>query len=173
METLGTKDVFANQWMTIREDTVRIRDGSVSTYAVVDAAPIALAIPADGERFHLVEQYRHPVAGRRWEFPSGTTDPNIDLDAASVAARELREETGLVAGSVTPLGTLEITPSTFTQTCAVFLATDLSEGVPHRDPEEHDMRSDWFTRMQVERMMKDGTLTDAKSLAAYALLLVS
>lgn len=173
VETLGTKEVFANQWMTLREDTVRRPDGSISSCTVVDAAPIALVIPTDGERFHLVEQYRHPVAGRRWEFPSGTTDPNMDTDAASVAARELREETGLVAGNVTTLGTLEITPSTFSQTCAVFLATDLTAGVPQRDPEEQDMQSAWFTRTQVERMMRDGTISDSKTIAAYALLLVS
>lgn len=173
VETLGTKEVFANQWMSVREDTVRRPDGSVGSYAVVDAAPIALVIPVDGERVHLVEQYRHPVAGRRWEFPSGTTDPNIDPDAASVAARELHEETGLVAGKMTPLGTLDITPSTFSQTCAVFLATDLTEGTPHRDPDEQDMQSAWFTRTQVERMMRDGIVSDSKSIAAYALLLVS
>ena len=173
METLGTKEVFANQWMTVREDTVRRPDGSVSCYAVIDAAPIALAIPTDGGRFHLVEQYRHPVAGRRWEFPSGSTDPDVDPDAASVAARELREETGLVAGNLTPLGTLDITPSTFSQTCAVFLATDLAAGVPHRDPEERDMQSAWFTRSQVESMMRDGTISDSKTIAAYALLLIS
>lgn len=173
VETLGTQEVFANQWMTVREDTVRRPDGSVGSYTVVDAAPIALAIPIDGERVHLVEQYRHPVAGRRWEFPSGTTDPDVDPDAASVAARELQEETGLVAGTITTLGTLDITPSTFSQTCAVFLATDLTEGAPQRDPDEHDMQSAWFTRTQVERLIREGGVTDSKSIAAYALLLVS
>ena len=34
------------------------------------------------------------------------------------------------------------------------------------------MRSAWFTRADVERMISDGTITDAKSTAAYALLLL-
>jgi hypothetical protein len=34
------------------------------------------------------------------------------------------------------------------------------------------MRSAWFTRADVERMINDGTLSDAKSTAAYTLLLL-
>ena len=34
------------------------------------------------------------------------------------------------------------------------------------------MRSAWFTRADVERMANDGMITDSKSIAAYALLLM-
>ena len=158
--------------MRIREDTVRRPDGSTGIYGVVDTPDIALVIPADRKGFHLVEQYRHPIAVRCWEFPSGNADSRLDLDAAESAARELREETGLEASRLVPLGTLDITPSTFNQRCTVFLATDLSHGAPQRDPGEEDMRSAWFSRADVERMISDGTITDSKSIAAYALLLM-
>lgn len=172
VEILGSTQVYANPWMTVREDAIRRPDGSTGIYGVVESPDIALVVPVDGDRLHLVEQYRHPVAGRRWEFPSGTTDQRLDTDAAALAVRELREETGLVAGTLTPLGTLEVAPSMFSLRCRVFLATDLTHGVPDRDLEEQDMRSAWFTRADVERMIGDGTITDAKSTAAYALLLL-
>jgi len=172
VETLASKQVYANPWMTVREDAIRRADGSTGIYGVVESADIALIIPADADRLHLVEQYRYPVAGRRWEFPSGTADQQLDVDAAALAARELREETGLVAGALTLIGMLEIAPSMFSQRCKVFLATDLTHGVPHRDPEEQDMRSAWFTRADVESMIKDGRITDAKSTAAYTMLLL-
>ena len=172
VETLDSSQVYANPWMTVREDTIRRPDGSTGMYGVVDTPDIALVIPADGSRLHLVEQYRYPVAGRRWEFPSGTADRPGDDDVAALAARELREETGLVAGSLTLLGTLDTMPSTLNQRCRVFLATELTEGPPEREPAEQDMRSAWFTRDAVERMMTDGTLTDGKTLAAYTLLLL-
>ena len=171
METLASKQVYASPWMTVREDTVRRPDGSTGTYGVVDSPDIVLVVPADGDRLHLVEQYRYPVAGRRWEFPSGNAD-ELAVDAEAGAARELREETGLVAGRLTPLGTLDITPSTFSQRCRAFLATDLTQGAPQREIAEQDLRSAWFTRADVERMIDDGTFTDSKSMAAYALLLV-
>jgi len=139
---------------------------------VVDSPDIALIIPAENDQLHLVEQYRYPVAGRRWEFPSGSDDQQLDVDAAALAARELREETGLVASRLTQLGTLDVAPSMFSQRCRVFLATGLTHGAPQRELEEQCMRSAWFTRPDVERMINDGTITDAKSTAAYTLLLL-
>jgi 8-oxo-dGTP pyrophosphatase MutT (NUDIX family) len=165
--------VYVDPRLVVREDRVRRTDGSANTYTVVESADIVLVVPLDDNRLHLVEQYRHPVGGRRWEFPSGSVDERGDADAAAVAARELREETGLLAGALTLLGTLEVTPSTMTQRCSVFLASDLTQGQPQREPAEQDLRSAWFSRSDVRRMITEGTLTDAKSLAAYALLLTS
>jgi hypothetical protein len=55
----------------------------------------------------------------------------------------------------------------------VFLATELSEGDHDREPEEQDMRSEWFTETQVERMIRDREITDAQSIAAWALMLLA
>jgi hypothetical protein len=73
---------------------------------------------------------------------------------------------------MTHLGTLEITPSTLSERCWVFLATDVTAGQPHRDAEEQGMRSRWFTCADIEAMISDGTIADATSTAAYALLLL-
>ena len=172
VETLDSTQVYANPWMAVREDTVRRPDGSTGLYGVVDSPDIALVIAVEGDRVHLVEQYRYPVAGRRWEFPSGSADQRLDVDAAALAARELREETGLTAGFLTLLGTLDVAPGMLSQRCRVFLATDLTYGEPQRELAEQDMRSSWCTRADVEQMIVDGTMADAKSTAAYTLLLL-
>lgn len=132
---------------------------------------IALVVPVDRGRVHLVEQYRRRIGTRSWEFPSGDVEL-ADAGPAAAAVRELREETGLWAAAVTPLGVLDVHPSTLAERCHVFLATGLAEGEPERDSGEQDMRSAWFDRAELEQMVREGTLTDAKSLAAYALLLV-
>lgn len=170
VETLASTQAYAGSRLTVREDTVRRPDGSTGTYTVVESPDIVVVVPVDGDRLHLVEQYRHPVAGRRWELPSGTDDHPLDPDPSAAAARELREETGLVAGTLTLLGTLEVLPSTLAQRCRVFAATDLTQGPSLREAAEQDLRSAWFLRSEVDRMVLDGSVTDAKSLAAYALL---
>lgn len=171
METIDSTPVYSSPWLALREDTLRRSDGSIGPWPVVEGADIALVIALDGDRVHLVEQYRHPLARRCWEFPCGTADL-LDPGPEVTAARELREETGLVAGTLTPLGALDVAPSTLTYRCHVFLGTDLSAGETERDPEEADLVSAWFTRAEVERMIADGTLSDAKSVAAYGLLLL-
>ncbi len=159
--------------MTLREDDIRRPDGSTGIYAVVDKPTYALVIPRDGDRFHLVEQFRYPLGLRRWEFPQGTAPDQEHLEPAALAARELREETGLRADAMTSLGQLDVAAGMSSQRGWVFLATGITEGEHEREHEEQDMHSEWFTRGAVERMIRDGTITDAQSIAGWALLVLS
>ncbi|MGO1051792.1 NUDIX domain-containing protein [Crossiella sp. CA198] len=158
--------------MTVREDGIRRADGSLGVYGVVDKPDYALVIPLDGERLHLVEQYRYPLGLRRWEFPQGTAPDRVELDTAELAARELREETGLRAGRMVDLGLLDVAPGMSSQRGRVFLATELTAGEPARELEEQDMRTAWFARAEFEEMIASGQVTDAQSIAAYTLLLL-
>jgi 8-oxo-dGDP phosphatase len=177
IQTLATREVYRNSWITVREDDIRRPDGTLGIYAVVDKPAYALVIPriADkhGDRFHLVEQYRYPLGLRRWEFPQGTAPEMEHLERHELAARELREETGLRADSMSVLGQLDLAPGMSSQRGWVFLATGITEGDHEREHEEQDMRSDWFGRAQVVSMIRDGQITDAQSIAAWALLLLS
>lgn len=172
METLDSREVYANNWMTLREDAIRRDDGSNGSYAVVDKPDYALIIPLAGEQVQLVEQFRYPLGLRRWEFPQGTAPERVELSPAELAARELREETGLSAGSLVEIGLLDVAPGLSSQRGRVFVATELTQGSPQREHEEQDMRAGWFTRERFERMVTSGEVTDAQSVAAYTLLLL-
>lgn len=177
IQRLASREVYRNSWLTLREDDIQRPDGSGGIYAVVDKPNYALVIARstdrDGERFHLVEQYRYPLGMRRWEFPQGTAPEQQHLEPAELAARELREETGLRASEFVVLGQLDVAPGMSSQRGWVFLATGLTEGEHDREHEEQDMHSEWFSRAEVEQMMRDGTITDAQSIAAWALLSLS
>lgn len=170
METISSRQVYANSWMTVREDAIRRSDGSDGVFGVVDKPTAAVVIPLDGDRLHLVEQFRYPVGERRWEFPMGTAPERAELDPAELAARELAEETGLVAGRMELLGRLDIAPGMSSQREHVFLATELTEGPPSREQQEQDMRAEWCTTAEFERRVRDGEIVDAQTLAAYLLL---
>ncbi|MEO7059873.1 MAG: hypothetical protein ABI083_09150 [Lapillicoccus sp.] len=62
METMRSREVYRNAWMTVREDQVRRGDGSTGVYGVVDKPDFALVIPRDEQGVWLVEQYRYPGA---------------------------------------------------------------------------------------------------------------
>jgi 8-oxo-dGTP pyrophosphatase MutT (NUDIX family) len=110
---------------------------------------------------------------RRWEFPQGTAPGRADLDPRELAHRELREETGLRAESMVPIGLLDVAAGMSSQRGRVFVATGITEGDHEREHTEQDMHSEWFARSDVERMMRDGEITDAQSLAAWTLFLLS
>ncbi|MBW0105876.1 NUDIX hydrolase [Pseudonocardia sp. KRD291] len=156
--------------MTVREDGIRRADGSEGVYGVVDKPTYALVVPRDGDRLHLVEQFRYPVGERRWEFPAGTAPDRADQDPAELAVRELAEETGLSAGRMERLGTLDAAPGLTSQRGHVYLATELTAGPPRREHSEQDMRAAWFTHAEFDDMIARGQITDAQSLAAYTLL---
>jgi len=173
IQRVGSREVYRNSWLTLREDDIRRPDGSSGIYSVIDKPTYALVIARDGERFHLVEQFRYPLGMRRWEFPQGTAPGQEDLEPVELARRELREETGLRAASMEFLGTLDVAPGMSSQRGRVFLATDITEGEHDREHEEQDMRSGWFSRTQLERMIRDGETSDAQSIAAWALMLLA
>jgi len=170
---VASREVYRNNWLTLREDEIRRPDGSSGTYSVIDKPTYALVIPRDGDRFHLVEQFRYPLGMRRWEFPQGTAPGQEDLDPIELANRELREETGLRAASMEFLSMLDVAPGMSSQRGRVFLATGITEGEHDREHEEQDMHSAWFHRDQLEGMIRDGDITDAQTIAAWALLLLA
>jgi 8-oxo-dGDP phosphatase len=171
VETLSSRQVYANAWMTLREDGIRRPDGSEGIYAVVDRPTLAIVVPRgeDGS-LHLVEQFRYPLGARRWEFPMGTAPDRAEQDPAELAVRELAEETGLSAGRMERLGTIDVAPGMSSQRGHVYLATDLTAGTPQREHTEQDMRARWFAADEFEAMIRSGGFPDAQSLAAYALL---
>ncbi|GAA3574410.1 NUDIX hydrolase [Amycolatopsis ultiminotia] len=172
IQRVATREVYRNNWMTVREDAIRRPDGSDGIYGVVDKPTFALVIPLDGDRLHLVEQFRYPVGARRWEFVQGTAPDLAEVPPAELARRELREETGLRAETIVELGRLEVAPGLTSQRGHVYLATGLTEGTPEREPEEQDMRTAWFSTAQVQKMIMTGEITDAQSIAAYTFLLM-
>lgn len=173
IRTLGSRVVYQDSWIRLRQDRIERRDGSQGTYAVVEKRDFALVIPAENGGFHLVEEYRYPIQRRTWSFPQGGFPAGQTGEAADLARLELRQETGFTARELTRLGFLHCSHGTTNQACHLFLATGLAAGAPERELEEQDMRQQWVTRDRFEEMVRDGVVTDDSTLAAYALLLLA
>lgn len=168
--TTGTRIVYENRWMRVREDAIRRRDGSTGIYGVVEKDDFVVIVPvhADGA-ITLVQQYRYPVAARFWEFCQGMWG-GAEADPREAAVHELAEETGLVAATLTEIGHLHAGYGTMRQGFRIFLATGLTQGEARPEIEEQDLVSRSFPRAEVERMLRDGEIKDSVTLAAWGLL---
>ncbi len=158
--------------MTVREDRTRRVTGESGTYGVVEKPDFAVVVPWDGERFYLVEQFRYPVSRRCWEFPQGSWPAPGDLDdPCDLARAELRQETGMTAGSLTSLGYLHEAYGYCTSGFEVWLATQLVGGAQQLEPTEADLVIASFTADELWSLVTGGQLTDAPTLAALALFI--
>lgn len=166
IKRIDTKVVYKNRWMTVREDRVRRPNGDHGVYGVVQKPDFSLIIPFDGEKFHLVQQYRYPVDGRYWEFPQGSLELDPDSTPEQVARVELKEETGLRANNMLKLGKFFQAYGYANQSVHIFLATDLQVGESALDSEEQGLIAGQFTREECDAMLKDGQLADVGSVAA-------
>lgn len=172
LETLGSRLVYENRWMRVREDTICRRDGSEGIYGVVEKPDFVVVVPVEGDgRIHLVEQYRYPVRGRYWEVPQGTWEHAPGTDPLEVARGELREETGLDAAEMAYGGHLFQGYGYATQGYHIFLATGLRrDTVAAQEPEEQDLVTRAFPIAEVELMICAGSIKDATTVAALGLL---
>jgi ADP-ribose pyrophosphatase len=168
----GSRIVYENRWMRVREDAIRRRDGSAGIYGVIEKDDFVVVVPVheDGS-VTLVQQYRYPVGARFWEFCQGMWG-GPDADPALAAAHELAEETGLSAASLVEAGHLYEGYGTMRQGFRVFLATALTQGEARPEIEEQDMISRRFSRAELEAMLRGCEIKDSVTVAAWGLLLV-
>ncbi len=169
IKQLDSKVVYQNNWMSVREDKVERASGQRGVYGVVDKPDCAAIIAIQDQQIYLVNQYRYAVQGRYWELPQGAWESNPDADHLDLAKGELREETGLIAGTMRYLGKQFIAYGFLNQTCHIYLASDLQQSSTQLDSEEEDLISAPMPVAEFERMICEGEIPDCVTIAAYGL----
>ncbi len=169
--TLGTREVYRNHWMRVREDEIQRSNGADGIYGLVEKDDSAIIIAIDCGRIWLVEQFRYTIGERALELPQGGWEMEID-SPEELARGELREEFGLDAAEMTCLGMIWIAYGFTRQKQHVFLATGLTPAQGDRDAEEHDLIPRSFTIEEFERMMLHGAIRDGCTLSAWGLYLM-
>ena len=163
--TLNTREIYDNAWISVREDDVLRPDGEAGIYGVVSMKNRAIGIlplHTDGT-VTLVGQFRYTLDEYSWEIPEGGCAPEETILEA--AARELREETGLIAHKWTSLGRIHLSNSVTDEEGFVFLATELEQREAQPEGTE-DLQIRRVPFVQVLEMARSGEITDSMSLMA-------
>ena len=148
-------------------ETVTLPNQELMALEIIRHPGGAVIVAVDNEeRICVVRQFRHAAGGWIWELPAGILDPGESPE--STARRELKEEAGCTAEQWVSLGSMFTSPGFSDEVLHAYLARSLQKG--SATPEEHEfIEVHWLTREQVTNMIRDGEMTDAKSIVAIHL----
>lgn len=137
-------------------------DGSVKQREVIRHPGSVVLVPCvDRDHVCLIRNYRMAVSQTLIELPAGTLEANEPPDVC--AARELKEETGYVAGRLTELTSFFAAPGILDEQMHLFLAEDLTAGDACREADEEieNLVVRWADAIE---MIQRGEIRDAKTI---------
>jgi ADP-ribose pyrophosphatase len=158
--------VYADPWIMLIVDAVRLPDGRPGSYTRLQYATgtgegVAI-LPVTETGVVLLEHWRH--ATQRWhlEIPRGYGEP--DVASADQAAAELLEETGLLA-DIEPLGILHPDSGTLSFEVTLHLARVRPGQTPVADEGLASIVE--MTFAEFETAIASGRISDSFTIAAW------
>ena len=142
---------------------VRLSDGSKSWREIVRHNGGAGVCAVRDGKICLVRQYRVALERMSLEIPAGKLDAGED--PAVCAARELQEETGLVADSITPLAVSAGAPGFNNEKTRIFAAHGLHQG-PARPDDGELVDVVWIPIPDMVEAIRAGLIEDAKTVVS-------
>lgn len=163
--TLGSRRIYENPWIKVREDQVLRPDGQPGIYGVVEFKNRAVGVlpVEDNGAVWLVGQYRYPLRAYSWEIPEGGSPEGETPE--ETARRELQEETGLTALNLELLTTSHLSNSVCDEVAYIFRASGLTHGPNNPEGAEAiDVRCVAWD--EAWAMVRRGEITDSISVIA-------
>ena len=131
----ASEEIFDGVVLHVNKDTVTLPDGKSAVREVIRHVGAVCVVPlTEAGEVICVRQYRYPFAEQLLEIPAGRLEAGEAPEDA--ARRELQEETGLTADTLTPLGRQYATPGYCGEVLHVYLARGLHRGKAHLDDGE-------------------------------------
>ena len=166
-KTLASNVIYDGKIITVYNDKVEISNGKTSFREVVEHSGgvviLAFHKKDNTEKILMVKQFRYPLKQPLLELPAGKLEKGEDPFEA--AKRELTEETGYIAKNWEDLGHIFTSPGYSDEKLYLYKATDLE--YVGDCPDEGEILIEYeFSINEIKKMIKDGEITDAKTICA-------
>lgn len=165
--TLNREKQYSGAVFDVVKLEVQLPDGRQRTYDLVEHGDSVTIIPVDGAgNLHFVSQHRVGTDNLLLELPAGVLEKGEDPLVS--AAREIREEIGMAAGKIRPLGGFYLAPGYTDEYMTIYLATELYASP--LDPDEDEFLE--VVTIPIEAAYEKalaGEIQDGKTLAALLL----
>ena len=155
--------VFEGKIITVRCDDAILPNGKPCKREIVEhPGGASILCVVDGKAV-LVKQFRYAYGEELYEIPAGKLERGED--PAVAAKRELEEETGLIAGSLTLLTVLYPSPGYTNEKLYIYEAADVRTGEKHPDSDEF-LNVEYIPFTEACNMVARGEIRDAKTVCA-------
>lgn len=135
-KTVTSRQIYKNPWMSLQEDVVEMPNGKTTIYGICNFGECVGILPfIDPEHVVMVRQYRYAQQeNHRWEMPTGGVHSGEAL--VDAAQRELMEEVGYKAASLTHVNTFYSSKSVCRETAYLYIGYDLTQASAPPDDTE-------------------------------------
>lgn len=167
--TVRKNYIYRGKIVNLRCDDAQLPDGRPCRREVVEHPGGAAVLCVRDGKVALVKQFRYAYGEAIYEIPAGKL--NEGEDPCLAAARELEEETGLVASELALRFVLYPTPGYTNEKIYIYEALGVREGAQHLDEGEF-LNVEYVPVKTVLSWIEKGELHDAKTIVAlqqYAL----
>ncbi len=163
-KTLNEELRYQTNWIAVSHHDVLDPQGNKGIYGVVHFKNIAVGmLPLDEEgNTWIVGQYRYPIKEYSWEMPEG--GGKRDVPTLETAIRELKEETGIIAGKWTKILEMDLSNSASDEQAVIYLAQDLQFEESDPDPTE-DLVLRKLPFVELYEMVLHGEVRDSLTVA--------
>lgn len=159
---LSSKTSFTGRVFQVKTDRI-VEPGNIrATREVVEHPGSVVVLPVlPNGRVILVRQFRYPARQSLWELVAGSMEPGESVIRA--ARRELLEETGYRARSITPVLSFYSSPGFLTERMHLVEARGLTFSEANPEADEHiEVRE--FSTGQIRKLLQEKRIKDGKTL---------
>ena len=161
-DILDHREVYSGRIVDLHVDTIRQESGAETIREVVRHPGGAAAVPVLGDgRVLLIRQFRYPLGKFIFELPAGKLDSG--QSPRDTMARELEEEIGHSAGSLTHECAFYTSPGFCDESIHLFVARDLAPTGQRLEEREH-ITVEPRTLAECLEMIETGEIEDAKTI---------
>ena len=160
---LDGKLIYDGKILKLNVDSVLLPDGKTAKREYINHSGGAAVLYVENNKVLLVRQFRYAYGKEIYEIPAGKLEKGEDPKVT--AKRELEEETGYIAKDLKELFKLYPTPGYSDEVIYVYLAENCLKSCTNPDEDEF-VECEFIEIERVSKMIEDGEICDAKTIAA-------
>lgn len=160
-KTIKSNVIYKGKILRLNCDDVLASNGEIVKREIIHHNGGVCVLAFYNNKIPLVKQYRYSYQEEMYELPAGKLEKGENSYDAGI--RELEEEVGLKADSLTSLGVMYPSCGYTNEKIYLYKANDVKQSKQHLDADE-DIAVNYFSIDEILQMIDSGEIKDAKTI---------